>query len=719
MKNYLILSIILSLNLSAIAQEINWERLNPKPIEVDLKEIVEVPSSDRFIAIGENAVLMYSDDFGESWVITYQPAEINFSSNIISINCINENEIVALSNYGIILKSFDAGLSWSQMDSGFRNSLRDIYFLDDTIGFITKIDTIFRTIDGGLNWTARHFNSPPSGYYPDNLHFINDSIGFTGTLLSGKYVFKTIDKGETWDSLEIDIGDSNLYPFNIVFTDLNTAILTAEGDYYCIFKTTDGGYNWNQVYNHYWHNPRSIFFVDSLNGYALGPSITYDNMILRTTDGGDTWAETEMCSNYWYLNSLSVNTDGKGICVGDYGQIITSNDWGETWNKSWESIGPVYSFTSSAIVNDSILYLGSINYGGGIPYGSIFKSADYGLTFEMLWADDPIRDISFAGSAGAIFSELGTISYTPNGGQNWFGRQQFWNDLSCGYTLNDSVGFAYGDWGLIKTMDAWLTYRLIDLPYFSDFKQIEFKNQNEGFAVGHERSILLKTDDAGESWYVDSIGYNCFVNNINFINSEVGFIASNSLILKTIDGGETWYDTEIENLSGVTAFTKFSFPSEDTLFVIAKMSDINIYRSIDGGENWSPIPLECTSTLTSISFFDGERGMVFGEGGLIFTSDSSLITSRTEKPEFTDISKINIFPNPASEYLTIDLESITNANKLSIDIYSIYGKLQNTILINSKTRKINYNCSSLKPGSYLLKIYSSNKLLETKKFIKN
>lgn len=76
-------------------------------------------------------------------------------------------------------------------------------------------------------------------------------------------------------------------------------------------------------------------------------------------------------------------------------------------------------------------------------------------------------------------------------------------------------------------------------------------------------------------------------------------------------------------------------------------------------------------------------------------------------------SFVKIFPNPANDLITIDIDNLTG--KKSVEIYDISGKL-----IFAKTgfgKQINLDLSSLKNGNYLVKVIADNKVFGTHKFI--
>jgi hypothetical protein len=106
------------------------------------------------------------------------------------------------------------------------------------------------------------------------------------------------------------------------------------------------------------------------------------------------------------------------------------------------------------------------------------------------------------------------------------------------------------------------------------------------------------------------------------------------------------------------------------------------------------MPLERTSSLSSIDFFDNEKGLVFGEGGLIFTSDSTLITSRKQiDPPISGFVFV-VYPIPATDFININIENVYSFKGLTLDVVSVDGKVQNTLLIRGSTKKLSITATN-------------------------
>lgn len=80
-------------------------------------------------------------------------------------------------------------------------------------------------------------------------------------------------------------------------------------------------------------------------------------------------------------------------------------------------------------------------------------------------------------------------------------------------------------------------------------------------------------------------------------------------------------------------------------------------------------------------------------------------------------SDVNIYPNPSTENITIDLGGIANAN-VTVELYDISGKM--VFMRNyTQTDNIVLNLSGYKAGNYIAKIRTKNgEVVKTKKIIK-
>src|SRR5690606_30081158 len=75
--------------------------------------------------------------------------------------------------------------------------VRDMTFTDSLTGFIITDSTIFKTTNGGDNWTAKY-----SSNLMRRVEFATDSIGFVA---GSSKLLKTTNAGENWVSMTLPL----------------------------------------------------------------------------------------------------------------------------------------------------------------------------------------------------------------------------------------------------------------------------------------------------------------------------------------------------------------------------------------------------------------------------------------------------------------------------------------------------------------------------------
>lgn len=137
-----------------------------------------------------------------------------------------------------LLKSTNSGISWDLIKT-FSGSLTCVNFVNENTGFIgTNSEIIYKTIDGGYNWTELPIT--PNNNIIESIQFISEMKGFaTGgarnylTSGGGSYFFisKTIDGGETWATY-----DTLGIPLNSIYF-INDTVGFVSGDFLLIMKS--------------------------------------------------------------------------------------------------------------------------------------------------------------------------------------------------------------------------------------------------------------------------------------------------------------------------------------------------------------------------------------------------------------------------------------------------------------------------------------------------
>ena len=154
--------------------------------------------------------------------------------------------------------------------------------------------------------------------------FTSPNVGYVAGLYG--YISKTTDGGTTWHYLTTGVSNylSCLY--------FPTAQIGFAAGHNIIIKTNDSGGSWSVKYTGQLQF-NSIFFTDSLNGYAMDAN-PYEIAMLKTLDGGETWTPvTPSLTNYPLSYVFFTNPD-TGYIVGYNGVILKTSTGGLSTGES-------------------------------------------------------------------------------------------------------------------------------------------------------------------------------------------------------------------------------------------------------------------------------------------------------------------------------------------------------------------------------------------------
>ena len=119
------------------------------------------------------------------------------------------------------------------------------------------------------------------------------------------------------------------------------------------------------------------------------------------------------------------------------------------------------------------------------------------------------------------------------------------------------------------------------LPQGNHLRDVDFANQNNGWAIGEAGTILFSSD-GGNNWLPQTSGTDEHLYSISVLDQSRSWVVGRGgKILKTTDGGTNW----INQNSGTNAdLYSVYFINQNTGFVVG-YDDI-ILKTTDGGTNW-------------------------------------------------------------------------------------------------------------------------------------
>lgn len=276
--------------------------------------------------------------------------------------------------------------------------IEDIYFVNDTTGFaVTLTNRLLKTVDSGNNWVMKNDTLDVAEFR--SIEFLNDdSTGIAGTLNYTGKVFRSVDAGETWINISSSITDT------VSNGSKRICGLAHYGDnFYGVgwwgsevarfYRSTDKGITWSTTYidTNLATALVDAWFISEDTGFVTGRRynavLPQASVILKTTDGGHTWAEVFSDTVFagWVWKIQFVNKD---LAVGaiqnwfsrDSINMVYSSDGGNSWQMilvgDWQAVG-----NRSGLTQACGFATPAKGWVGGY-YKGIFETTDSGKTWN-------------------------------------------------------------------------------------------------------------------------------------------------------------------------------------------------------------------------------------------------------------------------------------------------------------------------------------------------
>jgi photosystem II stability/assembly factor-like uncharacterized protein len=698
MKYFLISFVLLQICLYP-----QWSQEYPSPSGKNILSISNSPSGDFYFAGFVN--VLKTTDYGQSWNVQKEIAGINdlwFSTFFI------DDLTGWISGISLIYKTTDGGNSWIEQNSNTTDQINDIQFINSQTGFAVtgQEKKVLITTNGGELWIVK---SVPSINFLECGFFVNETTGW----VSGQNeIFKTTDKGNTWLKTNIvslfksaffvdeNVGwfvggngriiktsdggtswldqASNTSAFLTSIFMMNENIGWAAGFEGTILKTVDGGQNWDTQSNTTTKNLYVINFIDQYNGFAAGE----EGIILKTTDGGENWIEISKTLSADLNKTFFINSQSGWIAC-DEGKVLMTTDAGENW---------VLQNTPTSNSLRDIYFINS----------------------DLGWA---------AGTAGSIL-------HTTNGGTNWFSQNSGITSIINSIHFADSLtGFSVGVGGrILKTTDGGINWNNISISNSAYLSKIACVTEAEAWIAGFDnseyKSLLLRTTDGGTSWghllSVDSLAlYGLSIKDFSVITGG-GKLTTNGTdmrIYRTDNNGAFWnliysdlntnvynyiWDMKISPMNNISAISKNKY-----LF------------SSDNGINWQ-VQSFAGEEISSINYSDNSVGWISGKNSLLLKNINGGVTQFNfyEIDIPADYSLSQNYPNPFNPVTKINY-SLALSGKAIMKIYDVLGREIRTLVNEYKqagNHTVEFNAAGLASGVYIYQL-RADEYLKAKKML--
>jgi hypothetical protein len=405
---------------------------------------------------------------------------------------------------------------------------------------------------------------------------------------------------------------------------LDTAVAGFEPYHECLFRSDDYGATWTPAvdFTQIEFGAASASPSDSLDWDELvcssdGATVVVGGRntwnyggIMRSTDYGETWSETHLGAGK-SIRSLAMTGDASRLACAQISDVLTSTDLGATWTEvdgpriGYKEITPnelIYSRDGTNLVAFYTSYTNGSN---------VFTSSDHGAswTAKHSWARDLVEwSWAVSTNASRMFMADGKyILKSVDGGSTWT-------------TL---PGLGPRSWSFLSlSRDGRYQLACSSLSSSTD----EFIS--DGW--------VYRSADSGQSWTrVDALGEHAW----NFLSASddgqrmvAGYYFDDQYLLSvSTDGGASW-SAPVSVVGYGDESRGSAISSDGRVIALVSQSGADCYLSTDGGSSWNAISA-CSSTYgvraVAVSG-DGQIVTIVGVSNIWQSSDSgSTWTSRS------------------------------------------------------------------------------------------
>ncbi|MBI5475790.1 MAG: T9SS type A sorting domain-containing protein [Ignavibacteriales bacterium] len=533
------------------------------------------------------------------WIQTNGP----YGGNVTCFAVSGSNLFAGTSGAGIF-RSTNNGTNWTATNEGITDKNIQSLACSGSDILACTVEKVFHSTDDGIHWTQLEFNT----FGTAGQLF---RVGFSGTnlLVSGELgVFFSTEDGINWMASDLAYSASS-------FATLGAKLFasTAAG----VFVSPNNGASWTST--SYTNSNAHILTVSETKIY-MGTSGA--NGVFVSSDTGTTWTQidVEQLSGLESLAILDTNIFAGAL----YSGVSLYTDGG-TWT-------PV----NSGLTNTTITSLAVIgmNLFAGTTGGGVFRSSDYGTTWNMV-------------NDGLLNSYVNSLTFSPDASTNLFAGTSSggvflstddgdnWQEVNSGLTNFDVRSFAtigtklfagtYGS-GVFLSTNQGTSWIAVNTGLTNKYVRSFVVSGTDLFAgTGSNTSgyVFLSTDD-GANWTEVSTGlpntsiYSLAVKESTIFAGTGGYAHGYGVYISTDQGGN--WSTANSGLPSDKRVNVF-VAKEATIFA---GTDVGAYLSTDNGGSWTASGLlhrVYALAVDSANLFAGTK-IPSGEKGVSLSTDN-------------------------------------------------------------------------------------------------
>jgi photosystem II stability/assembly factor-like uncharacterized protein len=540
-----------------------WARVNIQTGEYVVR-IHRLNDSSILAASSSNGIFQSSDS-GNTWhLYSRYPFKDDFFHDM-EFHPQDPKKIYAITFYNGIYKSVDGGLSWSPTNNGLKWKTTAACCPDlpqiEVDPYNGKIAyallpnrIIYRTSNEGTSWQpANHGLKVTSEMHALTINPKDSLVLYAG---GANGIFRTLNGGKNWSSRGCECF---IWSFAVNPSKTDQVFGVGQG----ALQSKDAGKSWQ------WFTPHP-FLSGILLGVAvhpLNPDIVFvggfGGGIFRSTNSGRSWETVNDKLDALNIVRLAADPSKKGrfFAVGGQ-QVFESHDSGKTWDLFLKSQGSTFWVSDLAVHpnNPKLIAVAGYRKSGG----AISLSQDGGKTWQTR---SPYSGVNYGCSRCVAFDASDPqlmylapfikkdekaisqgIAKSTDQGKTWklinkgISDKDIWI-ISVHPAKKDVVLAGTGSGKLYRSENAGATWKTVTGLDHTSIRDIAFDEKDSNVLYISTYNSVFKSTDTGTSWsrknnglpdaWFNSLYFGIEGSNELYVTGEAGVFVSH-------DGGENW-----------------------------------------------------------------------------------------------------------------------------------------------------------------------------------
>jgi len=458
--------------------------------------------------------------------------------------------------------------------------------------------------------------------------------------------FVSNDGGDSWVVVTslAGISSNNVNSF-ATLTD-GTIFATGHYTFGKVFRSTNGGTSWHT--RNIPVNLQGLCLAtdpsDSSTiyvGLSSNISATSNNVIVRSTDSGETWTAFDLTSVLpigWSVIDICIDPDDSQtlFAVANSGfsdvRIVATSDGGSTWANRSANLPSGVPYNAVAIAGQKVFVAGGQLFGS--QYMGIYQSDDYGISwinisgnFPNKVSNDILIDLADINNM-YVATEGDGVYYSTDAGSTWNFNATGAGEAGAARCLAmkpgepDQIYAGFLSLALCKSSDAGLTWEFANSGIATlqvddiEINPLDPQEVMVGFEAENSGGCYMSSNGC-ETWSLPTGLPGTRFSQVTFGADGAMYAWSNGPstiaqegLYKSTDGGNTW-DNMGPNIGTLFETQIFALTTSSTdpglIFIGGNNFGVNgwapvIYISINGGQDWINTYIGSPDNFYSIQF---------------------------------------------------------------------------------------------------------------------